>query len=124
VKGLIDLGLLQEEDIDKIIEDEKYKPYCMHGTSHWLGLDTHDLGFLKIPSHENNKPEERKLVSGMILTVEPGLYFNQDHIENLPKEFHDIGIRIEDDILINENGCEILTRDVPKEIDEIEAIMK
>ena len=121
-ESLVDLELLNG-DIDELIDKESYKPYYMHGTSHWLGLDTHDVGFYKIPKNQHSEPEERILEPGMVLTIEPGLYFSS-YIENLPAKFHGIGIRIEDDILITENGLEILSKDVPKEVDAIEALMR
>ncbi|MBD2597108.1 Xaa-Pro aminopeptidase [Nostoc sp. MBR 210] len=119
--GLIDLGILQGE-IDKIIEEEKYKPYYMHRTSHWLGLDVHDVG---VYQHGDDKPQI--LQPGQVLTVEPGLYIVPDTklAEDQPQthpRWIGIGIRIEDDVLVTPTGHEVLTAGVPKEIDEIERV--
>ncbi|BAY17149.1 peptidase M24 [Nostoc sp. HK-01] len=119
--GLIDLGILKGE-IDKIIEEEKYKPYYMHRTSHWLGLDVHDVG---VYQHGDDKPQI--LQPGQVLTVEPGLYIvpdtklAEDQPETDPR-WIGIGIRIEDDVLVTPTGHEVLTAGVPKEIDEIERV--
>jgi Xaa-Pro aminopeptidase len=114
VEGMVEIGLL-EGDPDQIIEDKSYEPYFMHKTGHWLGLDVHDLGKYMIDS------ESRVLEPGMVFTVEPGIYVNSK--SNAPDKFKGIGIRIEDDILITENGNKNLTASVPKEVDEIEALM-
>ncbi|MBD2299559.1 aminopeptidase P N-terminal domain-containing protein [Nostoc sp. FACHB-190] len=119
--GLIDLGILQGE-LDKIIEEEKYKPYYMHRTSHWLGLDVHDVG---VYQHGDDKPQI--LQPGQVLTVEPGLYIVPDTklAEDQPQthpRWIGIGIRIEDDVLVTPTGHEVLTAGVPKEIDEIERV--
>ncbi|MDZ7661982.1 Xaa-Pro aminopeptidase [Thiohalophilus sp.] len=114
-QGLKDVGIL-EGDLEKLIEDQAYKPYYMHRTGHWLGMDVHDVGDYKVDT------EWRVLEPGMTLTVEPGLYLSARHTE-LAKKWHNIGIRIEDDVLVTKEGCEVLTRDVPKDPDEIEALM-
>jgi len=114
VEGMVEISLL-EGDPDQIIEDKSYEPYFMHKTGHWLGLDVHDLGKYMIDS------ESRVLEPGMVFTVEPGIYVNSK--SNAPDKFKGIGIRIEDDILITENGNKNLTASVPKEVDEIEALM-
>ncbi len=112
--GLVELGLL-EGSIDKLIEDEKHTQFYMHKTGHWLGLDVHDVG-------EYKKDEEwRVLEPGMVLTVEPGLYISP--AKNVDEKWWNIGIRIEDDVLITENGNEVLTQALVKEIDDIEAMM-
>ena len=87
----------------------------MHRTGHWMGLDVHDCGAYKIDG------EWRKLQAGMVMTVEPGFYIRP--AANVPKEFENIGIRIEDDVLVTDNGYENLTRDCPKTVAEIEAVM-
>ena len=115
VDGLIELGLL-EGSRDAIKDDERYRAFFMHGTSHWLGMDVHDVGDYKIDG------EWRLLEPGMALTVEPGLYVPPGS-EQAPARFHGTGIRIEDDIVITEDGCEVLTADVPKDADAIEALM-
>ena len=117
--GLVDLGILEGEPA-QLIKDEKYKPYYMHRTSHWLGLDVHDVGFYSIAN--DDEVQSIKLKPGMILTIEPGLYF-QPTIPNLPEEFKGIGIRIEDDILITEHGYINLTESTPKSISELESIV-
>ncbi len=113
-QGLVDLGLLKG-DVAQLIEDGAYREFYMHRTGHWLGLDVHDVGDYKVGG------EWRLLEPGMVLTVEPGLYIrDQDHVD---KKWHFIGIRIEDDVLVTKDGCEVLTDTAPKEIDEIEALM-
>ena len=87
----------------------------MHNTGHWLGLDVHDPSSYSI----NGKPI--KLKPGMIFTVEPGIYINKE--PGIEKGFHDIGVRIEDDVLITDYGCEVLSRDVPKSVKDIEKLM-
>ncbi|MFP3873210.1 MAG: Xaa-Pro aminopeptidase [Thiohalophilus sp.] len=114
-QGLRDVGIL-EGDLEKLIADQAYKPYYMHRTGHWLGMDVHDVGDYKVDT------EWRVLEPGMTLTVEPGLYLSARHT-GLAKKWHNIGIRIEDDVLVTREGCEVLTRDVPKDPDEIEALM-
>jgi Xaa-Pro aminopeptidase len=106
VAGLVDLGLLKGS-IEENIAQKTYLKYYMHGTSHWLGLDTHDLGSIT----ESNSDEFRILKPNMVLTIEPGLYFDA-HDETIPAEFRGIGIRLEDDILITETGVENLTKDL------------
>ena len=112
VKGMVEIGLLQGE-IDQLIESEAFRPYYMHGTSHWLGLDVHDAG----PYMEGSQP--RALKEGMVFTVEPGLYVPPDDSE-APEVFRGIGIRIEDNIAITRDGSENLTADIPKEVSDIE----
>ena len=113
-KGLIDLGLINE-NYKQAMNEKLYKKFYMHNTGHWLGLDVHD------PSEYKENKELVKLEPGMIFTVEPGLYIRSD--KSTDKRFHNIGIRIEDDILITKNGPEILTLKAPKSIDEIEYLM-
>ena len=114
-EGLLDLGLL-EGDLEEIISEEKYKKFYMHRTGHWLGLDVHDVGEYKIDG------EWRELEAGMVLTVEPGIYIAPD-CEEVDKKWRGIGIRIEDDVLVTEKSNKVLTKTVPKTIDEIETIM-
>lgn len=115
VQGLIDLKILNGS-VAENIENKSYKPFYMHNIGHWLGLDVHDVG----EYYENGNPVTLK--NGMCTTIEPGLYFNKN--ENIPKEFWGIGVRIEDDILLIDNHPMVLTINAPKEIDEIEQIMK
>lgn len=113
VEGMVELGLL-EGDVDVLIQEETFKRYYMHRTSHWLGMDVHDVGGYFVDG------EPRKLAPGMVLTIEPGIYISADD-EQAPEAFRGIGIRIEDDILITESGRENLTAAIPKTIDEVEA---
>ena len=113
VRGLLDLGLLQG-DLEEIISEEKYKPFYMHRTGHWLGLDVHDVGVYK-----HNQETWQNLQPGHILTVEPGIYIspNIKPAEGQPEisdRWKGIGIRIEDDLLVTETGHDILTAAVPK----------
>lgn len=114
-ESLVQLGFLQG-DIESLIENKEYKRWYMHGTSHWLGLDVHDVG------PYGGKGESATLQQGMVLTIEPGLYVAPDD-EEAPERFRGIGIRIEDDILIASDGPINLTESVPKTIEEIEAIV-
>ncbi|WP_396588222.1 Xaa-Pro aminopeptidase [Bermanella sp. R86510] len=113
-QGLVNLGLLNG-DVDKLIEEEAYKPFFMHGTGHWLGLDVHDVGAYKIDG------EWRMLEPGMVVTIEPGLYVSPDN-DQVDAKWRGIGIRIEDDVLVTDQGHEVLSKDVPKSIKEIEAL--
>jgi len=112
-QGMVDLGLL-EGDVDELIEDGAHKKYFMHGTGHWLGMDVHDVGLY----HADG--ESRLLEAGMVVTVEPGLYIPIDD-EDAPEDLRGIGVRIEDDVVITEGDPEILTADIPKTIDQVEA---
>jgi len=114
-EGLVRLGLLDGE-IEKLIEDNSLKKFYMHRTSHWLGMDVHDAGPYKVAD------EWRKLEPGMVMTVEPGLYIAAD-LEDVDPRYRGIGIRIEDDVLITEDGSEVLSARVPKSIKDIEALM-
>lgn len=111
--GMIDLGLLTGS-VDDRIADQSYKRFYMHGTSHWLGLDVHDVGAYT----QGGKP--RPLAAGMVITVEPGLYIASD-AKDVPDELRGIGVRIEDDVAILDGGQEILTAACPKEIADVEA---
>ncbi|MGH8636561.1 MAG: aminopeptidase P N-terminal domain-containing protein [Burkholderiales bacterium] len=114
-QGMLDLGLLQG-DPDSVIESGAYRRFYMHRTGHWLGLDVHDAG--DYGAEGRWKP----LASGMVLTVEPGIYVRPG--EGVPDAFCNIGIRIEDDVLVTPEGCEVLTAAAPKSIAEIEAVMR
>lgn len=116
VKGLAKLGLLRGQ-VNKLIRDEAYKPFYMHRTGHWLGMDVHDVGDYKVDG------DWRKLEPGMVLTVEPGLYIAPTVLD-VDVKWRGIGIRIEDDVLVTEKGCEVLTRAMPKTVEEIESFMK
>ncbi|AFT67994.1 MAG: Xaa-Pro aminopeptidase [Cycloclasticus pugetii] len=114
-KGLVRLGLLQGS-LSTLIKNEAYKPYYMHRTGHWLGMDVHDVGDYKLDD------QWRLLEPGMVLTVEPGLYIHPNANE-VDKKWRGIGIRIEDDVLVTKKGHEVLTDSVPKEIKDIESLM-
>jgi len=113
ITGLVKLGILKG-DIDQLITDNAHRPFFMHGLSHWLGLDVHDVGVY-------GADRSRVLEPGMVITVEPGLYIAPD--ADVPEAYRGIGIRIEDDILITEDGNENLTASVVKKADDIEALM-
>jgi Xaa-Pro aminopeptidase len=111
-KGLVRLGLLQGE-VEKLIETEAYKPFFMHRTSHWLGMDVHDVGRYYV----DGKP--RPLEAGMVLTVEPGIYIGREYDKVAP-EWRGIGVRIEDDILVTAGDPVNLTEGIPKTVAELE----
>lgn len=113
IVGLAKLGILKG-DVDQLISENAHRPYFMHGLSHWLGLDVHDVGVY-------GPDRSRTLEPGMVITVEPGLYIAPD--ADVPPQYRGIGIRIEDDILITETGNENLTASVVKRPDDIEALM-
>jgi Xaa-Pro aminopeptidase len=113
-EGLIELGILQGE-LAANIEQQKYREFFMHGLSHWLGLDVHDVGNYKIDGLE------RPFEPGMVLTVEPGIYISPD--SKVDKRWRGMGIRIEDNLLITESGHENLTEAAPKNMDDIENLM-
>ncbi len=138
-QGMLDLGLLDKNKVgslDDVIEKRAYFQFYMHRTGHWLGMDVHDCGAYTEPSEIGNKTERkdaltgetlisrpaRILQSGMVLTIEPGIYVRP--AEGVPEQFHNIGIRIEDDAIVSENGCELISRGVPVDPDEIEALMR
>jgi len=114
-QGLIDLGLLQGS-LAEALEKESYKRFYMHRTGHWLGLDVHDAGEYK------QAGAWRKLAPGMTLTVEPGLYIRA--ADDVPASLAGIGIRIEDDVLVTAGGCEVLSAEAPKRIDDLEALVR
>lgn len=113
-QGLVKLGLLRGR-LDKLERDGAYRRFFMHRTGHWLGLDVHDVGAYKVGE------EWRLLEPGMVLTIEPGIYIPA--ARDVPRRFHNIGVRIEDDVLVTRNGAEVLTTGAPKEVSEIEALM-
>lgn len=115
-EGFVSLGLLKGK-VKKLIKDEKYKQFFMHRIGHWLGMDVHDVGDYKVDG------EWRLLEPGMLLTIEPGVYIPSD-CQTVEEKWRGIGIRIEDDILVTENGHCCLTAAVPKTIEEIEALMQ
>lgn len=138
-QGMLDYGLLDANKVgtlDDVIANRDYFQFYMHRTGHWLGMDVHDCGSYIEPTELANTQQRtdaktgasvlerpsRILRAGMVTTIEPGIYIRP--AEGVPEVFHHIGIRIEDDALVTENGCELLTRDVPVEMDAIEALMR
>ena len=115
VQGMLDFKLCSGS-VDSVLESGDYKRFYMHRTGHWLGMDVHDAGDYK------RGGEWRALQAGMTLTVEPGLYVRPG--EDVPPAFWNIGIRIEDDVNVRENGCEVLTESAPRSIADIEATMQ
>ena len=113
-KGLLELGLLKG-NLRSLIKEEKYRRFFMHRTGHWLGMDVHDVGDYKVADHW------RLLEPGMVMTVEPGIYVPDKR--NIPKRFRNIGIRIEDDVVVTKQGNEVLTAALPVNPDEIEALV-
>jgi len=113
-QGMIDFGLC-EGSLDKVLEAGDYKRFYMHRTGHWLGLDVHDAGEYKLDG------KWRPLTVGMTLTVEPGCYIRPG--DGVPKDYWNLGVRIEDDVLVTATGCEVITADTPKSIAAIEALV-
>ena len=114
-EGLVELGLLKG-NVDELIEAEAHRAFYMHRAGHWLGLDVHDVGEYKVGG------QWRVLEPGMALTVEPGIYIAADN-QSVAKKWRGIGVRIEDDVVVTKQGCEILTSGVPRTVAEIEALM-
>ncbi|HEY0886692.1 MAG TPA: aminopeptidase P N-terminal domain-containing protein [Ramlibacter sp.] len=138
-QGMLDLGLLDRDKVggvEDVIEKRAYFQFYMHRTGHWLGMDVHDCGSYVEPSEVGEVSERKDPLSGeiiknrpsrilrpgMVLTIEPGLYVRP--AEGVPAQFHDIGIRIEDDAIVTAAGCDLITRGVPVRADEIEALMR
>ncbi len=113
-RGMIELGLLKGTPA-KLIKEEAYKKYYMHRTGHWLGMDVHDVGDYKVDD------EWRLLEAGMVLTIEPGLYI--PHGSRGAKRWWDIGVRVEDDVVVTKDGHDVLSASCPKTVEEIESIM-
>ncbi len=114
-RGLLSIGVLKG-DYKTLIKEEAHRPYFMHRTGHWLGIDVHDVGDYKIDD------KWRLLEAGMVLTIEPGIYLAA--ARSIPKQYRDIGIRVEDDVAVTNDEPEVLTDMVVKEVDEIEALMQ
>ena len=138
-QGLLDVGLLDKNKVGNaqdVIANRSYFQFYMHRTGHWLGMDVHDCGSYVEPSEvgtfsERKDPLSGELIKdrpsrilreGMVLTIEPGLYVRP--AEGVPERFHHIGIRIEDDAVVTASGCELITRGVPVQADDIEALMR
>jgi Xaa-Pro aminopeptidase len=138
-QGMLDLGLLDKNHVgtlDDVLENRHYFAFYMHRTGHWLGMDVHDCGSYVEPTELGQISERRDpltgevirnrpsriLKPGMALTIEPGLYVRPS--DGVPSEFWNIGIRIEDDAIVTDQGCELISRGVPVKVDEIEALMR
>ncbi|MCK5894232.1 MAG: Xaa-Pro aminopeptidase [Endozoicomonadaceae bacterium] len=115
-EGLVNLDILAG-DIEQLIKDEAYRPFYMHGTGHWLGMDVHDVGRHKVDG------QWRTFEPGMVLTVEPGLYIAPNNTD-VEAKWRGIGIRIEDNILVTADGCDVLSSGIEKDPDAIECLMK
>ena len=136
VQGMLDTGLLDKKKhghVDDVLLSGAYRQFYMHRTGHWMGMDVHDCGDYTEPGSKPRQERDplgemvmkkppRILRPGMVLTIEPGLYVRP--AKGVPKEFWNIGIRIEDDALVTATGCELMTRGVPVKADEIEALMR
>ncbi len=131
-QGLLDTGLIPRDiapDVDAVLQSGAYRRFYMHRTSHWMGMDVHDCGDYAEPGEAarelpdgSRQPASRILRPGMVLTIEPGLYVRA--APDLPAAYHDIGIRIEDDVVVRAHGaCEVLTAQAPKSVAEIEQVM-
>ena len=117
-EGLIKLGIINQSLEDALLPDGELSKWYMHNTGHWLGLDVHDVGIYR-PNGETRNFEE-----GMVITVEPGLYFGAWRPDvDCPQRYANIGIRIEDDVLITKDGPDVLSGDCPKTIVDIESIV-
>lgn len=114
-EGMVRLGLLRGEP-EKLIEEEKYKQFYMHGLGHFLGIDVHDVGRYYIDG------ESRRLEPGMVTTIEPGIYIAPE-TKDIPEKYLGIGVRIEDDVLVTEDGHRVLSSKAPKQVEEIEELM-
>ena len=135
-QGMLDSGLLdrnRDGDVDAVIASTAYRQFYMHGTGHWLGRDVHDVGeYLSLAEapcdtvDATGRPAvskpSRVLAPGMVVTLEPGLYVRP--AAGVPERFWNIGIRIEDDAVVTETGCELISRGVPVAAAEIEALMR
>ncbi len=138
-QGMLDVGLLDRKkvgSVDDVIEQRAYFQFYMHRTGHWLGMDVHDCGSYVEPGEAGQVSERKDPLSGeviknrpsrilrpgMVLTLEPGIYVRP--APDVPEQFHDIGIRIEDDAIVTAAGCELITRGVPVKADEIEELMR
>jgi len=124
-QGMLETGLLDKHKVgtvDDAIDSLAYRQFYMHGTGHWIGLDVHDVGLYRETHNMKDEKPYRRLQAGMVITVEPGIYVRP--AANVPEQFWNIGIRIEDDILITSDGHLNLSRDTPKTVTEIEAEIK
>ncbi len=124
-QGMLDTGLLDKNKVgslDDVIANRDYSRFYMHRTGHWLGMDVHDVGDYRDAVDVDGERPWRTLQAGMVLTVEPGIYVRP--ADNVPEQYWNIGIRIEDDALVTANGCHLLSEAAPKTVADIEALMK
>ncbi len=126
-QGMLDTGLLdrnKEGTLDDVIANGSYRRFYMHRTGHWLGMDVHDVGEYRVPGPVAGDGERpwRPLQAGMVVTVEPGIYVRP--AEDVPERYWHIGIRIEDDAVVTNDACEVITRGAPVKADDIEALMR
>jgi len=124
-QGMLDTGLLDGNKVgslEDVIAKNAYSQFYMHRTGHWLGMDVHDVGDYRDPAAPDGSKPWRTLRPGMVLTIEPGIYVRPDPA--VPEKYWNIGIRIEDDALVTESGCELITAAAPKTVAEIESVMK
>ena len=138
-QGMLDLGLLDGNKVgtlEDVIDKRAYFQFYMHRTGHWLGMDVHDCGAYLEPGELGQTSERKDALSGetivnrparilrpgMVLTIEPGIYVRP--ADGVPEQFHNIGIRIEDDAIVTADGCELISRGVPVGASEIEALMR
>lgn len=124
-QGLLDLNLIDRSlvgGLDNALETKAYQRFYMHRTSHWLGMDVHDVGQYREPGSNAEPKAWRTLMPNMVLTIEPGLYIRKS--DDIDPKYWDIGIRIEDDALVTTGDCELMSRDVPVSVSEIEYLMK
>ena len=125
-QGMLDTGLLDKDKVgslEDVLEKGAYRQFYMHRTGHWLGMDVHDVGdYREAAALAGGERQWRTLQPGMVLTIEPGIYVRPE--PGVPEQFWNIGIRIEDDALVTDKGCELLTHEAPKTVADIEALMK
>lgn len=127
-QGLLDTGIISRQrfsSVDDIVAERAYAPFYMHRTGHWLGMDVHDCGDYRerqAPPDDTGALPSRILRASMTLTIEPGLYVRAS--EDVPQRYWNTGIRIEDDAIVTSGGCELMSRDVPVEAGDIEALMR
>ncbi|MES2070343.1 MAG: aminopeptidase P N-terminal domain-containing protein [Pseudomonadota bacterium] len=124
-EGMLETGLLARDkvgSVDDVIASGAFRQFYMHGTGHWLGLDVHDSGSYRETEKVGDEKPWRKLEAGMVITIEPGIYVRP--AEGVPEQYWNLGIRIEDDVLITTDGHLNLSRDTPKTVAEIEAEMR
>ena len=114
IQGMVELGWLEDKDPEELFEGNAHRPYFMHGIAHHLGLDTHDSA----PAESEGEPFQ--IQEGAVVTIEPGIYISEG-AEGVDEEYHGIGVRVEDDVLVTADGHEVLTDGIAKEIDDIEA---